>query len=283
MSLQDQPDHYATHGALTDPEAERAAFQGLPTDVAGLCRVVQGLLVHDHFGLHLYGPPPAAFHRASRQTLPVSQRLSAILAADGEPLSVARRPFERAVGTCRDFALMLCAMHRQQGRSARVRCGFARYLKASPYEDHWICEVWSAAEQRWTIADAQLDEAHRSHLDIDFDPSNLPKDQFISPWQAWKRCRSGAADPADFGHGSDRGAWFIGVNLVRDLLSLTKRETSAWDSWRDGRISQRSLQDEAILNYGRIAAIAETVQGLLPPDLRDSGLEGFLSHPPWQG
>jgi hypothetical protein len=47
-----------------------------------------------------------------------------------------------------------------------------------------------------------LDEAHRSHLDIAFDPINLPKDQFIFPWQAWKLCKSGAADPADFDHGS---------------------------------------------------------------------------------
>ena len=136
MSLQDLPDHYATHGAFTHPEAEGSWLQGLPADVAGLCRVVQGLLIHDHFGFHLYGPPPPAFHHASRQTLPVSQRMSAILRADGERLSVARQPFARSVGTCRDFALMLCALLRQQGVSARVRCSFARYFKALSYEDH---------------------------------------------------------------------------------------------------------------------------------------------------
>ena len=131
------------------------------------------------------------------------------------------------------------------------------------------------------MADAQLDEAHQIHLDIAFDTSDLPRDQFIFPWQAWKLCRSGAADPADFGHGSDRGAWFIRVNLVRDLLSLSKRETSAWDSWRNGRDRQRILQDEAILHYGGIAAITEAAQDLQPPDLGDRCIQNFLALPPW--
>lgn len=121
-------DYYAAHDEFTAVGEHGALFDALPSDVAGLCRVIQGLLIHDHSGLHLYGDPHASFHRASRETLPVSRRIIEIMTAQKAPLTEVRQPFERTVGTCRDFSLMLCAMLRQQGVAARVRCGFARYF-----------------------------------------------------------------------------------------------------------------------------------------------------------
>ena len=76
-------DYYAAHDEFTAVGEHGALFDALPSDVAGLCRVIQGLLIHDHSGLHLYGDPPASFHRASRETLPVSRRISEIMAAHG--------------------------------------------------------------------------------------------------------------------------------------------------------------------------------------------------------
>jgi transglutaminase-like putative cysteine protease len=114
-------DYYSAHGEFTAVGEHGALFEALPPDVAGLCRTVQDLLIHDHSGLHLYGPPPASFHQASRETVPVSRRIDKIMAAHGQPITDARSPFERTVGTCRDFFLMLCAMLRQQGIAARVR------------------------------------------------------------------------------------------------------------------------------------------------------------------
>jgi hypothetical protein len=270
-------DYYAAHDEFTAVGEHGALFDALPSDVAGLCRVIQGLLIHDHSGLHLYGDPPASFHRASRETLPVSRRIIEIMTAQKAPLTEVRQPFERTVGTCRDFSLMLCAMLRQQGVAARVRCGFARYFDPPSYEDHWICKYWKADEQRWALADAQLDDAHKAHLSIHFDTTDVPSDQFIYSWRAWRRCQSNPADAARFGHGDDTGAWFVRVNLARDLLAVSKREISPWDTWCEDHSRDR----DAARQCDRMAVLAEAATGLEPLEITAGRLQDFLSTPPW--
>lgn len=277
-----RPTAYALHGAFTAPEEHRAAFDSLPQVVAELCRTVQGLLIHDFYGLQLYGDPPAKLQFASRETLPISERIGDILKARDEPLATPRPPFERAVGTCRDFALMLCAMLRQQGVPARVRCGFAKYFHPPSYEDHWVCEYWKADPGQWALADAQLDAAHRAHLGIDFDPADVPGDRFMFSWYAWRMYRSDAADPAQFGHGDTTGPWFIQVNLARDLLALGKREISPWDAWRDAHGADRILTDEAMSLCDQIAALAADAGGLRPPQLEAPRVQEFLATPSLQ-
>lgn len=271
---------YASHGALSDPRGHAAAFARLPRDVATLCRVVQGLLIHDYYALKLYGTPPRHIVEASRATQPVAARLDTILAASGQPLDQARAPFERAVGTCRDFALLLCALLRQQGVAARVRCGFARYFSAAGWEDHWVCEYWHAEEARWALADPELDEAHCSHLKIAFDPADMPRAQFLVAWEAWERCRAGAEAEESFGHGEARGAWFLQVNLARDLLSLCKRETSAWDGWRSWPAETRALDEAALKRSDGLAALARTAGGGLPA-LDEAALAALQAETPW--
>src|SRR6516165_7569409 len=35
------------------------------------------------------------------------------------------------------------------------------------FEDHWVCEYWNGAEERWVLVDAQLDELQQAkHLHI---------------------------------------------------------------------------------------------------------------------
>lgn len=282
MMAQDLLAYYVTHGELTDPGERRAEFENLPTDVAALCRIVQGVLIHDYYGHHLYGPPPADYVVLSRDTLPVSQRLSAILASESGPISRARPPFERSTGTCRDFALLLCSMLRHRSVPARVRCGFAAYFSPGSYEDHWICEYWKADEQRWARADCQLDDPHQTTLSIDFDITDVPREQFVSPWQAWRMCESDTADPTLFGHGANAGRWFLQVNLVRDLLSLHKREVSPWDSWRDAPKQSRIVNKKIALHCVQATSAMDTTQDASSiPSLGTE--EPFLSQPPWVG
>ena len=123
-------------------------FDGLPVDVGALCRVAQGILIHSDW-LSAYGVSEAQFRTVSRETLPLAGRLQQIADLDGSTLTVERALDRRAVGTCRDYALMLCGMLREQGVPARVRCGFAAYFRRV-WEDHWICEYWR--EGRWRRA-----------------------------------------------------------------------------------------------------------------------------------
>lgn len=251
MATMENPDRWRYHGPMSAPGAGSLNFDGLPGDAAALCRIVQGVLIHSDW-LTAYGVSEAQFRTVSRETLPLAGRLRQIADLDGSALTTERAPDRRAVGTCRDYALMLCGMLRQQGMPARVRCGFAAYFTRE-WEDHWICEYWH--DGRWCRADAQLDRIIAPRLDIGFDLADLPDDMFITAGEAWRRCRAGEVDPMDFGHGAQAsGMWFVRVNVVRDHHSVNGRETSDWDTWRQATAAHHILSDSECAETDEIAA-----------------------------
>lgn len=251
MTTMDAPERWKPHGSMSAPGNGPLNFDGLPADVGALCRVAQGILIHSDW-LSAYGVSEAQFRTVSRETLPLAGRLKQIADLDGASLKVERALDRRAVGTCRDYALMLCGMLRQQGVPARVRCGFATYFRRE-WEDHWICEYWR--DGRWRHADAQLDPIIAPSLGVDFDLTDLPADRFITAGEAWRRCRSGEADPVKFGHGEQAGGlWFVRVNVVRDHHSVNGRETSEWDTWRQATVADHVLSDAECAETDELAA-----------------------------
>src|SRR6185312_12977497 len=165
----DVSDYYRTHGALTEP-GRFASTLAAPADLAALCTFIQGVVIHSDWA-SAYGVTADL----SRETLPVARRLAMVEAAGGRDLP----PERRTPGTCRDFALMTCSALRERGVVARVRCGFATYFTANPFEDHWVCEHWREDERRWVLTDAQLDPLQRDHLCVTFDPTDLPAKTFL--------------------------------------------------------------------------------------------------------
>lgn len=261
--MQPPPTRWLAHTSMTDPGRLSALVGRLPDDVAALTRIVQGLLVHCEW-LRLYGDDIGTFGPLSRTTLPVHQRLAALTELDGHGLDEAREPRSREIGTCRDFALMLCAFLRTKGMPARVRCGFAAYFRAG-WEDHWVCEYWNARDSRWCLSDAQLDEATRSACGVNFDPSDMPREMFLTAGEAWLHCRAGHDDPERYGHGTTRGIGFMGVNVMRDTLVVNNRETSDWDRWREAPPGLGALLSEAFEALDRLASNPEQGPGELAP------------------
>ena len=242
------------HAPITDPgkmTAELAAFG--PTPEAAV-EAIQGLLIHggavEHYGLQT----PDTF---SRETLAVETRLAAIFSAGGGPLTRARPAADRSLGTCRDYSLLLCAAMRGHGQPARVRCGFASYL-GDAWEDHWLCEVW--ADGRWRRIDAQLDSVLREALGIEFDPTDVPSEMFVTADEAWRRSRGGEWDAGAFGHGETRGLWFMCVNLMRDRLALADCFTSDWDAWRVAASASPVLSAGAMALADSLAASPDVTE-----------------------
>ena len=149
-------ERWIEHGAMSDPGDFASTLTRLPSDIDAINRTIQGLLIHSDW-LTAYGMDERAFSAESRQTLPVAKRLAAILGRDARPLDVQRLPDQRAVGTCRDYALLLCSMLRSKGIAARVRCGFACHFH-DDWEDHWVCEYWDRSARIWRLSDPQMDE-----------------------------------------------------------------------------------------------------------------------------
>jgi hypothetical protein len=236
---------YSRPGPLTDLSAHAEHLRGLPEDLASLCGVVQGVLLHGHLGA-LYGLELAEERRHTELNLrSADQRLAVLLERDDAPLIEPRPPAQRQLGTCRDFTLLLCALLRWQGRAARARCGFGGYFVPGLYEDHWVCEIWDEDLERWRLVDAQIDEIQR-RLFGPKDPLDVRRDEFIVGGEAWEGCRAGRFETSRFGLSSihESGLWFVCGDFVRDVAALNKVELLPWDMW--GVMLHPALRPEPI-------------------------------------
>ncbi len=239
-------EYYKQQGVMTIPGQYGHMYAELPSDVAGLCRVVQGVVLHV-FWTQGYGVLLSEERKKEVQIRRVQDMLAKISEMDGRPLVYSREPMERVVGNCRDYSVLLVSLLRHKGIAARARCGFATYFTPGRHEDHWICEYWNDAEKRWIRVDAQLDSLQLDYLKIDFDPHDLPEGTFLSGAETWRSCRQGELDPQLCGIFDMKGLWFVQGNLVRDFMAMNKLEVLPWDcneimSGPDAEVSAEDYQ-----------------------------------------
>jgi Transglutaminase-like superfamily len=225
--------YYAQQSRITDPGQHASLLDDLPREVAGLCRVVQGLVVHYRLG-HLFD------YKIPEERLPeidsryAEAMLARIAELDDRPLTEERPPERRLVGCCRDFTVLFLTMARHLGNPVRARVGFANYFAPGYNVDHEVAEVWNAEELRWRLVDPQIDEPP---LGPSLDTTDVPHERFLVGGLAWRLCRDGRADPETFvvdrGLEMDdtRGWPYLLHNLVHDLAALNKAEMVLWDSW----------------------------------------------------
>lgn len=225
--------------SMSHAGAKVALLDGLPRDIGGLAKVVQGLLIHEHIA-PAYGVTLSAEQHAQAHMRGVEKMLDCIARHDGRPLPQARPPGERVVGVCRHFTLLHVAMLRRQGMAARARCGFGAYFEKGKFIDHWVTEYWNEGEQRWVLVDAQLDQHQRELFAVAFDPLDVPREQFLVAGDAWQLCRGGKADPGAFGILDMYGPWFIASNVIRDIAALNSHEMLPWDVW--GAMTQNDAE-----------------------------------------
>jgi hypothetical protein len=251
-------DFYTRPALMTSAGRYTPLFDDLPRDVAGLVRVVQGLLLHQHWA-PVYGVTLSDERQSESHIRPAEGMLERLLAHDGRPLTVGRPLDRRLVGVCRHFTVLLAAMLRAQGVPARARCGFGAYFTAGLYEDHWVCEYWNRDQERWILVDAQIDELQREKLHPDFDLLDVPRDRFVVAGDAWVQARAGRADPAAFGLSPLKlgGPWFIGGNVLRDAAALNNTEMLPWDVWGIMPAPDESLQDDQEALLDRVAALTQ--------------------------
>jgi hypothetical protein len=233
MPQQQVLDFYSCPGKMTSAGKFVSMLDTLPDDVAAIVRIVQGLGVYDVVAPNFYGFNIPDERKNEIHIRSIEKMLDRLFAVDDQPLTVTRPVEKRLVCRCRNFSLLLLSMLRAKGVPARLRCGFAAYFNPGNFEDHWVCEYWNTAEERWVLVDAQLDEVWREKLKIDFDILDVPRDRFLVAGDAWAKCRAGEANPSKFGisFADLHGLWFVAGNLVRDVAALNKMELLPWDIW----------------------------------------------------
>ncbi len=235
-STPDTRAYYVRPGPMTVMDGYADLLTDLPTDVPGLVRAVQNVLLHV-FWAEQYGVRLTPEQQQEPNLRAVSRTLARVRELDARPLTYERPLDRRVIHNCRNFSTLLTALLRHQGIPARARCGFGVYFfpdghAGHPlYEDHWVTEYWNAEQGRWVLVDAQMDELQRRVLRLSFDPLDVPRDQFLVGGRAWQMYRNEGVNGNWFGIFDFRNWHFILGNLIRDLASLNKVETLPWDGW----------------------------------------------------
>lgn len=251
-------DYYSRPSQFADLARHTTLLDALPTDVDGLVRAVQRLVIYDVVARDFYGVEIAAERTNEIHLRRVAEFVDRLMAIDDRPLSAGRSAERRLVGRCYHFMLLVVAFLRRLGVAARARCGFADYFNPGYFEDHWVCEFWDSGRRRWVLVDAQLDEIWRQRLSVDFDILDVPRDRFLVAGEAWSRCRSGRAHPAQFGihHAGHRGLWFVAGDLIRDIAALNKDELLPWDVWGAQPRPDETLAEEQRIFLDRLAELS---------------------------
>ena len=248
--------HYLEPAVMTAPGACQPLLADLPRGVVALAEVTHGLLIHEHIA-GSYGVTLTGERRASVHLRPAAALLGRMTADDSRPLTVPREPADRLPGNCRHFTVLAAAMLRAQGTPARARCGFGGYFGTGTFEDHWVCEYWDGAAQRWRLADAQIDDVQLKLFDVGFDLMDVPREAFLVAGDAWRLCRGGGADPARFGLSlmGEGGYWWIAANLLRDVAALNNMEMLPWDVWGAMPAPDEVISDEKYALFDRLAEL----------------------------
>src|SRR5690349_8257439 len=264
-ALDDVLEFYAAPGPMSGAGRHAQALAELPNDIARLAEIVQGIAVHQYMA-EAYGYPVPEKRKEESHIRHADKILNRIFALDDRSLSVPRPVEKRVVGVCHHFALLQTAMLRAKGIPARYRCGFGAYFNAPKFEEHLVCEYWNAAEARWILVDAQLDPVWRRNLKFQFDPLDVPRDQFVVAADAWTQCRTGKADPAMFGIfvGELRGLWFVAAELIRDIAAFSKMEMLPWDIWGAMPHPGQQLDAGQLAYFDRLAALATEADSSFP-------------------
>jgi hypothetical protein len=259
--------YYASHSLFSDPGELATMLDAVPADFRAMKEAVYPLVFHYMGGGDWAENGIAQDRREEIDLRYAGQMLGRLRELSDKPLGEFRRPHERMVGCCRDFALLYVALARHKGIPARSRVGFASYFMAEWNMDHVVAEVWDAREQRWRLIDAELGDGHIDPTDgAVLEPLNVPRDRFIVAPDAWLRCREGRHDAArylvsPFVEIPELRGWpYLLHNLVLDLATLNKREMVLWDDWGI------SAEWETITDEQR-SMLDETARTMLLPDV----------------
>src|SRR5882757_5926574 len=240
---------YGSQSALSDPGEMAGFYEGLPRDVGELARVVRNLMIHRVEGGFWDVPIADDRMHDDAETRYVDDILRLIIGRDARPPACGRAYGDRFVATCRDFTLLHVSLLRHLGIPARLRSGFANYFGTEGadgfHTDHVVTEYWDA-RRGWLLADAQLFDPERYVMD--FDPVDIPRDQFLMAGKAWRMIRAGEADPKSFGvrlpDGPLVGEWFVAGNVRLDISALNKVEMLLWDIWGPDPVTLEGMGEE---------------------------------------
>ncbi len=260
--------YYTAPGVFTSVEGFEEQVDALPDDVASVAAAVQGLLIHEAMA-PAYGATLTPERRAERELHSAVAMLRRATEMDARPLDAARLPTCRVAGVCRHFATLFVAIMRHKGVPARARCGFANYFEPGKNTDHWVSEYWNLRQQRWVLADAQVDGPQKQFYKPNFDTLDVPRDRFLVAGDAWRLCRDGAKDAQTFGVSGTEMWGLVEVmgDVLQDVAALQNVELLPW-GWYGLATDDSACEREAKF-LDRVAALSSAADASAITELRE--------------
>ncbi len=207
-------DFYCQYSTYTKPGEYAYLYENLPDSLPELCRLVQSQFLHiiAQYPSYKNKMPNERRYDIQKYTT-VESILEGLQHYDSTGLTLNRKPEDRLVLGCQNYALLLASVLKYKGVPARLRYGHATYLVPNFHASHVICEVWNKTEKRWMLVDPNLNM-------VDFNP-----DKFDLANEAWIQMQKSEIDPNHYGFpGKYSGKGSIAGKISHDLASLLGTE-----------------------------------------------------------
>jgi formylglycine-generating enzyme required for sulfatase activity len=237
-------DFYRQYSSFTDPGEYKRLYKNLPDSLPELCQLIKSQTIHPFAELRMYRDqiPKERWNEASKYPT-VRSILEGLLSYNSSGLVKDRKPEDRLVLGCRENSILLASILKYRGIPARVRSGFAAYLKPGFHSIHTICEVWNKTDNCWMLVDPTTNM-------IDFS-----REQFDLSNDVWLKMQNKAIDPKLYGLGDNfDGLPRITQALCHDLASILGTEYSIYQ--------YSPIIDYAVKNDGQLTLTAKQIETL---------------------
>jgi formylglycine-generating enzyme len=208
-------DFYRQYSSFTNPGEYGYVYKNLPDSLSDLCSLIKSQFIHPYAELPQYREqiPKERWNYESSKYPTVNSILKGLLSYDSRGLVKDRKPEDRLVLGCREYAIVLVSILKYRGIPARARYGHATYIMPEFHVSHIICEVWNENDRRWMLVDPGLNMIDFSREKFDF--SN----------EAWLQMQKKEIDPGLYGNpGQYSGLVSILAKINTDLASLLGAE-----------------------------------------------------------
>ncbi|MEA1896891.1 MAG: SUMF1/EgtB/PvdO family nonheme iron enzyme [Bacteroidota bacterium] len=211
-------DFYRQYSSFTDPGDYEYLYKNLPDSLTELCSLVRSQFIHLYAELPTYSEQiPKERWNETLKYPTVKSVLKGLQSYDSRGLIKDRKPKDRLVLGCRDYAVLLASILKYRDIPARVRAGHATYLIPDFHTSHTICEVWNEQDKRWMLVDPNTGM-------IDFS-----RDKFDFSNDAWLQMQKNEIDPSKYGiPGKYPGYISILGKVCSDLSMLLGKENTIY-------------------------------------------------------
>ena len=181
-------DFYLQYSTYTDPGEYAYLYEELPDSLEELCSLIKSQFIHPYAELQRYKEQiPRERWNESYDYPTVESILEGLTSLDPRGFVSDRKPADRLILGCQEWAIVLASVMKYRGIPTRVRCGHAAYIRPGFNLSHTICEVWNEKKHCWILVDPGFSM-------VDFD-----RDKFEFSYESWNKMQNGELDLSKYG------------------------------------------------------------------------------------